>query len=148
MGGVGSGKKTTRTRALVEDCDTLDVSFISRYGFTIYPVLAEIKNDANKECLFIDFNRYITGPRYDYIQKVEIVRTYPHFGGERYWLKCPNCERVIRILYRPESEILFKCRICCDLFYSSQKSNKYDGWLRKTSKGFAMSPKQYEKMVV
>ena len=44
MGGMGSGRKKSRERDLVEDCDSLDIGFISKYGFTIYPVLAELEN--------------------------------------------------------------------------------------------------------
>ena len=33
MGGIGSGRPKTRDRPLVEDCDYLDISIISKYGF-------------------------------------------------------------------------------------------------------------------
>jgi hypothetical protein len=142
------GRHKTSERTLVEDCDSLDISFISKYGLTIYPVLAEIENVDGKEFLWINYRKYWFRPRLDLTEYIEIEKTFPYFGGQRYWLKCPGCGKRVRKIYRPPLKTHFRCRICFDLKYASQESRVYDGWLRKTANGFGMTPKQYEKTVL
>ena len=91
MGGDGSGRPKTRERILVEDCDYLDISFISKHGFWFDPVFTEIETLDGKEYLTIYYNKYLFGPRLDLIEHIELEKTYPYFGGERLWLKCPGC---------------------------------------------------------
>jgi hypothetical protein len=148
MGGPGSGRKKIRERSLIEDCDSLDISFISKYGLTIYPVFAEIENIDGKEFLWIHYNTYLFGPRLHKKVYIEIETTYPNFGGKRYWLKCPDCHRRVQKIYRPPMKINFRCRICHDLMYKSQESNVYDSWLRKKAKGCGLTPKQYGRLVL
>ena len=147
MGGYGSGRKKTKERDLIENCDSLDISFISRYGFTIYPVLAEIENIDGKEFLWIDYRKYFYGLRYDLVEYIEIEKSIPNFGGERSWLKCPDCHRSVQKIYRPPMKIYFRCRTCHDLMYQSQESDVLDGFRKKMAKMHGMTPKQYEKMV-
>jgi hypothetical protein len=147
LGGMGSGRPKTRQRNLVEDCDSLDISFISKYGLTIYPVLAEIENIDGKEFLWINYRKYFFGLCYDLIEYIEILKTYPNFGGERYWLKCPDCHRRVQKIYRPPMKIYFRCRVCHNLMYHSQESNVYDGIRRKMAKAKGMTPRQYDRMV-
>ncbi len=146
MGGMGSGRKKSRVRTLVEGCDSLDISFISKYGLTIYPVLAEIEKVDDKEYLSINYNKYWFGKRIDCIEYIEIEKISCNFGGSRIWLKCPGCGQRVRKIYSPPSmKTKFRCRICHDLIYQSQESNVYDGWLRKTANGYGLSPKKFEK---
>ena len=147
MGGCGSGRRKTRDRTLVEDCDSIDICFISEIGCSIYPILGEIENKDGKEYLLIDYNKYWFGPRLDEIENIELEKTFPHFGGERLWLKCPGCGKRKGKVYRPPPKILFKCRTCYDLMYRSQESNVYDGIRKKLAKANGMSPKQYDRMV-
>ena len=61
----------------------------------------------------------------DYI--VPLVTTRPHYGGLRWWFRCPNtkCGRRVGKLYMPPGEPLFLCRHCHDLAYqSSQEHDK------------------------
>ena len=61
----------------------------------------------------------------DYI--VPLVTTRPHYGGLRWWFRCPNtkCGRRVGKLYMPPGEHLFLCRHCHDLAYqSSQEHDK------------------------
>ena len=146
MGGYGSGRPKTRERTLVEDCDYLDIMLISEIGCSIYPVLGEFESIEGKDFFCIYYNKYWFGPRLDLIEYIEIEKTFPNFGGERLWLKCPGCDRRDRKLYSPPSETHFRCRKCYDLMYQSQESNVYDSWLRKTAKSRGMTPKQYERM--
>jgi hypothetical protein len=146
MGGCGSGRPKTRDRILVEDCHSIDINEIAKYGWVLYPILGEIENVAGKEYLSIYYDKYWLGERLDLIEHIELEKTYPYFGGERYWMKCPGCGKRVRKIYSPPHKTHFRCRICQDLFYRSQESNVYDGWLRKIAKMHGLTPKKYEKV--
>jgi hypothetical protein len=148
MGGAGSGRIQSRERELIENCDSLDIAFISRLDYTFFPVYASIETDSGREFLFIDYNTSIIGPRFNLIDRFELTKTNPYFGGERNWIICNNCKRRVRKLYRPDSESFFKCRVCHDLMYKSQESNIYDGWLRKVSNANGLSPRRYENVLL
>ena len=147
MGGMGSGRpKEKGEREIIENCQYLDIGFISKYGWTFYPIHAYINNDDDKEFLFLDYSINWFRLKLNFVDKMEIATTYPHFGGCRKWIIC-NCGKRVRKLYRPESKTFFKCRNCHDLMYQSQESNVYDGWLRKTANRHGLTPKNYEKKV-
>ena len=141
------GRHKTRERILVEDCDSLDISIISKYGMWFNSVFTEIEDIDGQKVLWIHYNTDLLGRRLHKKVYIEIVKSSPHFGGERSWLKCPGCGKRVRKLYRPPFKILFKCRTCHDLIYKSQESNVYDGWLRKTANGYGLSPKKFEKKI-
>ena len=146
MGGMGSGRKKSRERELIENCQYLDIGFISKYGWTFYPIHAYINNDDDKEFLFLDYSTNWFRSKLDFVDKMVIDKTYPYFGGKRNWIICSGCGKRVGKLYRPESKTLFKCRNCYGyLIYQSQESNVYDGWLRKTANRHGLTPKQYEK---
>jgi len=148
MGGMGSGRKKSRERELIESCDSIDISFISRYGLTIFPILAEIEKVDDKEFLTINYNKYWFGKRLDLIEYIEIEKTPCNFGGSRSWLKCPGCGQRVRKIYSPPSMTYFRCRKnCYNLFYKSQESNCYDGLRRKLATARGMTPKQYDRMI-
>ena len=56
--------------------------------------------------------------------QVPIVITKPHFGGERFWFKCPNCGKKVTSLYIRKR--YFYCRECNNLIYRSQQYSFYD----------------------
>jgi hypothetical protein len=147
MGGMGSGRTKTRNRELIENCQFLDIGFISKYGWTFYPIYAFIENEDDKEFLFLDYSINWFRLKLNFIDKMEIDKTNPYFGGQRRWIICNGCGKRVRKLYRPESKTFFKCRNCFDLMYKSQESNVYDGWLRKTSKRFGLKPKQLDNLI-
>jgi hypothetical protein len=147
MGGMGSGRHKTKERTLVEDCDYLDIGFISKYGMWFNSVFTEIEDIDGQKVLWIHYNTDLLGPRLHKKVYIEIDITSPHFGGERSWLKCPGCGKRVQKVYRPPLKIYFRCRTCHDLMYNSQESNCYDGWLRKTANGYGLSPKKFEKKV-
>jgi hypothetical protein len=147
MGGSGSGRPKTRERPLVEDCDYLDIGFISKYGWTFYPLFGEIENKDGKEYLSINYNKYWFGPRLDLIEHIELEKTFPYFGGQRYWMQCPGCFKRVRKIYSPPHKTHFRCRKCYDLMYQSQESNVYDGIRKKLAKANGMTPLQYDRMV-
>ena len=68
---------------------------------------------------------------------VSLTRTYPHFGGVRWWFTCPlildgeRCGRRAGKLYLPPGAGHFGCRHCHDLTYRScQESHKFDDLYR------------------
>ena len=131
MGGLGSGRIKTRDRTLIEDCEWLDINEISKYGFILYPAFAFIEADGNKKHLFISHSFNYQSELIPIKERIPLTKTSPNFGGERFWFLCPDCNRRVRKLYRPENKLYFRCRICYDLMYQSHESNVYDGWLRK-----------------
>ena len=48
--------------------------------------------------------------------------TYPNFGGERAWFRCPSCHRRKRVLYGGR---YFRCRNCYRATYPSQYERDY-----------------------
>jgi hypothetical protein len=50
------GRPKTRERELIENCQFLDIDFISKYGGTLYPIYAYIENEDNKEFLILDYS--------------------------------------------------------------------------------------------
>jgi hypothetical protein len=141
------GRPKTRNRELIENCQWLDIGFISKYGWTFYPIHAFIKNEDDKEFLLLDYSINWFRLKLNFVDKMEIDKTQPYFGGSRYWIICNGCGKRVRKLYRPESKTFFKCRNCFDLMYQSQESNVYDGFRRKMAKANGMTPKQYDRMV-
>ena len=53
------------------------------------------------------------------LQGVRLTYTIGTRGGRRPWFLCPVCRRRVGVLYHTDS-LPFRCRICCDLVYSSQ----------------------------
>ncbi len=147
MGGMGSGRKKTIDRTLVEDCQSLDICFLSQHGWTFYPIYAFIENEDEKEFLVLDYSINWFRLKLDFIDKMEIDKTDAYFGGKRNWIICNGCGKRVRKLYRPESQTFFQCRECHDLMYQSQESNVYDGIRRKLAKAKGIKPKQYDRMV-
>lgn len=47
---------------------------------------------------------------------INLEWTEPHFGGQRPWFVCPNCDDRKRVLY---GDARFHCRDCLDLTYES-----------------------------
>lgn len=58
------------------------------------------------------------------IQHIKISSTRCQFGGERYWLQCPYCNKNSYRLYRPGDAPQFACRDCYDLTYNSCNENR------------------------
>ena len=65
-------------------------------------------------------------------QNIMFDATACNFGGGRLWLLCADCERRVRILYRPPSRYRFLCRICHNLSYEScnrsRRERLYPTW--------------------
>jgi hypothetical protein len=69
-------------------------------------------------------------------QLIDLTKTYPYFGGERFWFLCV-CGRRVGRLYLT-SEMVFLCRVCCDLTYqSAQEHNTRWEKMRPFFEGYA-----------
>jgi hypothetical protein len=58
---------------------------------------------------------------------VKLLRSYPHFGGIRYWFRCPGCGRRCGRLYATESHQRVACRQCHGLRYYLQHDKALAG---------------------
>lgn len=57
-------------------------------------------------------------------QALRLTTTDCHFGGKRYWLICPNCNKRVGTLYqKPTKDDLF-CRQCHKLTYLKTRYHK------------------------
>jgi hypothetical protein len=71
------------------------------------------------------------------ITAVELVPTWPHFGGPRWWFICPAtvggqaCRRRVRKLYLPPGGRCYACRQCGHLSYTSQHEDDMNRALSK-----------------
>jgi hypothetical protein len=63
---------------------------------------------------------------------VALETTEPHFGGWRWWARCPHCARRIAILYWYRTG--FACRVCLGLAYTSTRQDVLSRVCRRTDK--------------
>ena len=63
---------------------------------------------------------------------IELVWTPCHYGGQRPWMRCPQCVRRVAMLY--SGGRLFLCRHCYGLPYASQLESPIERLLRKAQK--------------
>jgi hypothetical protein len=60
-----------------------------------------------------------------YREQIIYLDTTPcNFGGQRWWFRCPECNRRCRILYHASGYTDFACRICRRLTYTSQQQRR------------------------
>jgi hypothetical protein len=78
---------------------------------------------------------------------VPLETTRPHFGGVRWWGRCPlvvngtPCNRRIGKLYLTPGGRYFGCRRCHGLTYTScQESHKHDGLYRHIAQNLGWDP--------
>lgn len=74
--------------------------------------------------------------------RIQLDSTACHFGGVRWWFRCPLsinnrvCNRRCRILYLPSNSDYFGCRECHDLTYESRQQHRnryYEGFFKPLS---------------
>ena len=59
-------------------------------------------------------------------QRVQLLTTRPHFGGVRYWIACPACEKRKGVLWLPPYHSRYRCRTCHELTYRSCQQSHAD----------------------
>lgn len=57
-------------------------------------------------------------------QGIKFTITACHFGGQRYWLLCPNCNKRVGTLYKKPMGDLLLCRKCQNLSYLKTRYHK------------------------
>ena len=73
-----------------------------------------------------------TTRRMDY--KIRLVKTKPHYGGERWWFVCPFTGKRCGVLYSPAGQPYFASRKVFGLSYTCQRENAWDRALRRYQK--------------
>lgn len=76
-----------------------------------------------------------------HIEQLTLIATRPHFGGRRWWLRCPRpgCGKRVRIVYLQRARSGLGCRGCHGLTYYSRQHHReslYEGAVRP---GLALS---------
>jgi len=82
-------------------------------GFTVQPI--DIKATLHKDALNVTYGNKAT-----HSYTILIDKQPCHFGGFRYFFKCPLCKCRMRMLYLTDKSI-FLCRGCLNLSYKSQQ---------------------------
>ena len=67
-------------------------------------------------------------------QAVALSSTAPHYGGLRWWARCPGCCRRVAKLYLPPNLARFLCRRCHGLVYGSTRLTPSSRWCRKAAR--------------
>lgn len=139
MGGVGSGKRTSRStveESLVLDINSLVRRGFLRRGFYVESILHWTLLTDGRKVASCDFCYNTTNEEYaldlSYIyensqtvsSRVRLGKVPGHFGGTRLYFVCPECGRRAWHLYLTDT---VKCRICHKLTYiSCRESHKWD----------------------
>ena len=164
------GRYSWSRRKTVEECKSLDISWLNRQGYlcgfwrgTIQwtNALGEVKSSigieisASREEFGVDYVRLMytvtncgTGEKEDLDYKIQLDCTRCHFGGFRFWFVCPlwvngrYCGRRVGKLYLPGNATYFGCRHCYNLTYRSCK--EHDSRMSALAK---LPPAELEKLL-
>jgi hypothetical protein len=146
MGGPGSGrwyrwdKKTTE-----EEVQRIDIRYLRKQGLlkskgTCTLTWACRGQETGSINFRVEENRLILvyrarsdGGDWKSIEEpVHFDWTPCHYGGERLWFLCPDCEHRVAVLY--SAGIRFLCRKCSRLPYACQNETLQDRMIRKSRK--------------
>lgn len=61
--------------------------------------------------------------------KIALTTTKPNYGGKRFWLVCPYCEKRKGLLYKVGQAVI--CRVCAGLYYPKQDNKVNRDWFYK-----------------
>jgi len=133
MGGPGSGRYPRPPGKITVDVAlSLDVRALQRTGLMqpgswfvapwangrgVAPVTIEVEDAAVR----LHLPAEVCGVALEtQSHRVQLESTLCHFGGQRFWFRCPtpDCGRRIALLYF--AKVAFACRVCCGLAYPSQ----------------------------
>jgi hypothetical protein len=74
------------------------------------------------ECIY---SQWVDGrPPIEGRYMIHVTKTYPHFGGERFWFHCARESCLVRSGRLFLDELLFVCRRCAGVRYLSQRHPK------------------------
>lgn len=161
------GRDKWSTRPLVEDCLVLDIGPIVRSGALeaapgrfctltwTFPggqtksIGFTMQRSGETASLRLVYSMAVSGDRWEQISyDIQLSTTRCHFGGIRWWFRCPAlkgdgiCNRRSAKLYLPPGGRYFACRLCYNLTYRScRERNPQWDWIRK------LSPEQLSRLL-
>lgn len=135
MGNIHSGRRDGKR--LVEDCLTLDLAWLMRLGpirdgqagngeihwrdggapFRSARFRIDLRN-IDRAFLTIDSNAIS--------QTIELVASPQHFGGQRWWFRCPVTGERARTLHLPPDGSRFASRKALGLAYRAERLTRFD----------------------
>jgi hypothetical protein len=104
----------------VEECLVISASSL-RTAFSRSPIQGYLGTPISDQSV-----EFSVESRFGQMQYVhfDVVKTYPPYGGKRYWYVCPKCGRRVARLYATDHGSPFACRRCHHLVYSSQYNQR------------------------
>jgi hypothetical protein len=135
MGGIGSTRwGSCATKRMTDNCLAMDVRKLKRTD-KLLPGVHSISWD-NDSAMTVMINADVTNALFQfdmngqsYSPSAHIVHTECHYGGERPWFVCEDCEKRYAVLYLSKGSMA--CRGCHDLLYTSQVESEADRAIRK-----------------
>lgn len=85
--------------------------------------------DLGDAYLRVQYTLTESGKAMDY--NIPLIATKAHFGGVRFWFKCPLTGRKVTKLFLPYGATVFACRQAYRLKYASQSQGYFDRVINK-----------------
>lgn len=145
MGGYGSGRQ--HGKPLAEEALRIDIAWMLRKGMAMpgrsitgklsWTCRGEPSGNVSYTCdmrdpdhatleLRFTVTRRSTGEAKDYVQRIRLTYTQPHFGGRRWWMHCPHTGERVGKLYAPAGGDTFASRSAWRIGYRSQRQTERD----------------------
>lgn len=132
------GKAVWSKKYMTCECWALDMIFLAKKVSFEYETCAsvswtstwgrrfdiDIDNVCPEQIRLVYWGRDRFGQSMKFAYVVGLDNTPCHYGGKRWWFRCPECGRRCRVLYIPPNEGVFSCRKCHNLTYESQQEGK------------------------
>lgn len=151
MGGIGSGSYYRwRNKVTLEDCRNLDINRMTKLGaiqegclksgswvWTDRQTGEEMSkigyqcNTLDKENSYLRLTYKFTNTDQSLDYQVRLVRTYPPYGGVRFWFICPERGKRIAKLFLIPSDGRFVSRHVYKVRYASQSKGPIDRMIDK-----------------
>ena len=146
MGGLGSGRVSSRRRGKVEHTRFIRAEWVKEKKPTLETGMATKVNwtqdgkpygEAGVSLfgnqLHVAYRQRAVGDAewQDVHEIIEVSYTTPHFGGKRLWLHCPHCGHRVGVLYCRE---VVACRQCLHLSYRTEGEDAIDRLRTKAEK--------------
>jgi hypothetical protein len=137
MGSLGSGRRVGDhpTRPIVEDTPALGITKIKKQlvpGTLIkqtFPNNFKVLIEVHDKSLSVTFPTGRTIKQ----QTIQITKQPCHFGGSRFFMLCPECEKKYTIIYLG-SHGNWACRTCLGLGYRTQRMDRSTRHLHRAQK--------------
>ncbi|MGK0272953.1 MAG: hypothetical protein ACI88H_003629 [Cocleimonas sp.] len=153
MGGYGSGRQFNySTRSYTDDYLDLDIRTLNQRGWldkttsqnlswkrngkeigsVQFLVWTRVQFPNKKPSIRLQYKSRTNGGDWQEMDyEIELETTKCNFGGERYWFKCPECNKRACALY---GGTIFKCRTCHGLIHRSRNESALERATRAFNK--------------